>query len=262
MLETFIDHFDAIIIFDKDSGKMIYQNQEFSDLTDDSIANLDDLNKFFKQLLNANSTPIFEVITVKKKQYLAKRKLIDKYILYHFEDNNYYTNVLKQIEQQSSIDDLTLCYNKKETELIFKRMLSSYLRYSETYFTVLMLDLDHFKKVNDTYGHLAGDYILKETTKIIKKHLRESDIFGRVGGEEFIILLTHTKTSGALKISNKILDIIRNHQFEYNGKLIPIRVSIGMTSILKNDSYHSIVDRVDKALYKAKSNGRDRIEYL
>jgi diguanylate cyclase (GGDEF)-like protein len=125
-----------------------------------------------------------------------------------------------------------------------------------------MFDLDHFKKVNDTYGHLAGDFILVEVSKIIKGQLRDSDIFGRIGGEEFMILLAHTKKDDSLKVTNKLLKLISNYQFIYNDQIIPITISIGITSVLNDDTYLSIVNRVDKALYKAKQNGRNKIEYL
>ncbi len=262
MFETLIEHYDSIILFDKSSGEVVFQNQEFINLSNDKIRNTEDLSTFFYNNGGLNSIPIFDIIEIKNIQYFVKRKSISRFIVYHFEKNNYYVNVLENLKKKSTIDDLTSCYNKKETELIFKRMLSSYLRYQEICFTVVMFDLDHFKKVNDTHGHLAGDYVLTEIAKLIKSHLRDSDIFGRVGGEEFTILLTQTKISGALKIANKLLKTIEEHEFIYNGTVVPVTISIGITSILKNDSYHSIVDRVDNALYQAKSNGRNRIEYL
>ena len=125
----------------------------------------------------------------------------------------------------------------------------------------MMLDIDHFKKINDTYGHLAGDFVLKEIAKIIKDSIRKSDICGRFGGEEFVIVLPNTKLSGAMKLAERIRETIQNHTFDFNGKKINVTVSIGITSVGVNDSYESLISRADEALYEAKEKGRNRIEY-
>jgi len=125
----------------------------------------------------------------------------------------------------------------------------------------MMLDIDHFKKINDTYGHLAGDFVLKEIAKIVKNLIRKSDICGRFGGEEFVILLPNTKLSGAMKLAERIRETIQNHTFDFNGKKINVTVSIGITSVGVNDSYESLISRADEALYEAKEKGRNRIEY-
>ncbi|MEA2049536.1 MAG: GGDEF domain-containing protein [Campylobacterota bacterium] len=262
MFKSIVEHFDAIFVFDKISEELIYENSDIVSLKENNIKHIDHLNQFFFEIGYTNHLPICDSISLNNISYLLKRTIVDRYIVFHFEDNQYFHKIIKTLKEESTIDELTSCYNKKETELIFKRMLASYLRYSDTYFTVVMFDIDHFKKVNDTYGHLAGDFVLKELTQQIKSHLRDSDFFGRVGGEEFTLLLSQTKLNGALKLSKKIKDFIENHKFSYQNEIIPITISIGVTSIIKNDSYFSIVDRVDKALYKAKNNGRNRIEYL
>ena len=262
MFQTFLDHYDPIILFDKNDGSMLFKNNNFNSLIDFNIVNHSDLSDYFFSLYDEKLIPIFDVLTINSNSYLIKRRIVNNYILYHFETNNNYLNIIESIKKENSIDALTSCYTKKETELIFKRMLSGYLGYQDIFFTVVMLDIDHFKKVNDTYGHQAGDFILKKLSYVINQHLRDSDIFGRVGGEEFTILLTQTKMSGALKLTNKILQIIEKYEFNYNDTIIPLTISMGITSILKNDSYFSLVERSDKALYLAKNKGRNRIEYL
>jgi len=262
MFKTIIEHFDAIMLFDKITGDIIYQNKELLTIINHDIKHVDDLNIFFEKECQLNYIPICDILTIDNTNYFLRRKLIDNYIMYHFEDNQYFNKIINNIKEKSTIDGLTSCYNKKETELIFKRMLSSYLRYDSTYFTVMMFDIDHFKAVNDTYGHLAGDYILQELSAQIKELLRDSDVFGRIGGEEFMLLLSQTRLTGALKLANKIKDHIEQHEFVYQGVQISITISMGVTSIIKTDSYFAIVDRVDKALYKAKNNGRNKIEYL
>jgi diguanylate cyclase (GGDEF)-like protein len=168
---------------------------------------------------------------------------------------------MEDIEKKAIYDGLTNCYNKRETEEFIKKFLFNYLRYKNDFFTVMILDLDYFKKINDTYGHLAGDYVLKEVAKIIKSLIRKSDICGRFGGEEFVILLPNTKLSGAMKLAERIRKAIEEYDFDFNGKKINVTVSIGITSVGINDSYESLIDRADEALYEAKQKGRNRVEY-
>lgn len=181
----------------------------------------------------------------------------DKYIIDEFDG----VEILKNnLEEEANIDFLTGCVNKKETETSIETFLKQHLRY-KTPFSILMFDIDFFKKVNDTYGHLAGDFILKELAKIIQDIIRESDICGRFGGEEFLVLLPNTKMSGALKLAKRMRKSIEDYKFKFENQIISITMSIGITSASKNDSVFSLIERVDDALYKAKHNGRNRIEY-
>ena len=262
VLETFIEHFDALILFDKISGDLILSNSEFREIFNRDVKDLSDLEDFFINFYKSEQIPIFNTIDIKGNEYLVKRKIIKDYILYHFEGNNYYLNIIETIKKQGSIDELTGAYNKKEFGNIFEKYLSSAKRYEDVTFTVIMFDLDHFKKINDNYGHLAGDYILKMLSSLVISELRDSDIFARVGGEEFMILLPQTKLHGALKAAQKIRQSIQDYNFHFNNTEISVTISLGITSIVKNDTSFSIIDRVDKALYKAKGDGRNRVEYL
>jgi len=262
VLETFIEHFDALILFDTIDGKLVFSNSEFRDIFEVELKNLSDIENFFIDYYKSEQIPIFNTIEIKGVQYLVKRRRIKDYILYHFEENNYYISIIETIKKQGSIDELTGAYNKKEFESIFNKYLSSSQRYENITFTTIMFDLDHFKNVNDTYGHLAGDYVLKTLSLLVMEELRDSDIFARVGGEEFMILLPQTKLHGALKAAQKIRISIDEYTFIFNNDIIPVTISAGITSIIKNDTYFSILDRVDKALYKAKNDGRNRVEYL
>lgn len=181
----------------------------------------------------------------------------DKYII---DDYNGIDKLVNDLKENSLKDPLTGCYNKKETESLLESFLKNFLRYKIP-FSILMLDIDFFKKINDTYGHLAGDFVLKEISKIMKNIIRESDICGRFGGEEFIIGLPNTKISGAMKLAKRIKSSIEENEFQYNNTKIQVTVSIGVTSASKNDSIFSLIERADEALYEAKKKGRNRIEY-
>jgi diguanylate cyclase (GGDEF)-like protein len=122
--------------------------------------------------------------------------------------------------------------------------------------SLLILDLDHFKQVNDTFGHDAGDAVLKTTTNIVSSVLRRIDIFARYGGEEFIIALPETTLAGAAALAEKIRSAVEQHLFPAAGR---ITISIGAAEFAGNET-DALVKRADEALYAAKRNGRNRVE--
>jgi len=172
-----------------------------------------------------------------------------------------FLDYIKSLKENAILDPLTRVYNKREILNFLEKFLANFIRYKKEPFSVMMLDIDFFKKINDTYGHLAGDFVLKEFVKIIKNKIRSSDILGRFGGEEFILILPNTKISGALKLAMRIKEEVENHIFEYGKEKIKVTTSIGITSVSLNDSVESLLERVDEALYDAKRKGRNRIEY-
>jgi diguanylate cyclase (GGDEF)-like protein len=123
---------------------------------------------------------------------------------------------------------------------------------------MLSLDLDHFKDINDTYGHHAGDCVLKEFTNRVSSMLRKSDLFGRVGGEEFCIVLQNTSLEGAKNFANRICRFIEKSKMDCDGEMLSITVSIGIASLDGEDSVEELIKYSDKALYEAKENGRNQ----
>jgi diguanylate cyclase (GGDEF)-like protein len=125
-----------------------------------------------------------------------------------------------------------------------------------------MLDIDHFKKVNDNYGHQAGDIILKSVSKIIIKNIREIDIAARYGGEEFGLILPHTKLEDAVRICNRIRENIESYGYEYNNLMIKVTISIGLCcmSDIQTPTFNDLIKYADKSLYDAKKSGRNRVE--
>jgi diguanylate cyclase (GGDEF)-like protein len=122
-----------------------------------------------------------------------------------------------------------------------------------------MLDIDHFKLVNDTYGHRRGDYALKTLAEVVLKSKRNADVLARIGGEEFIILLPDTGLSDAERLAERVRKNVEDFSFEEIGKMT---VSLGVTEFTQTDNHESILKRVDSALYLAKENGRNRCETL
>lgn len=123
---------------------------------------------------------------------------------------------------------------------------------------VVMLDIDFFKKVNDTYGHDAGDFILISLADILKSNFRKADLLTRIGGEEFCLLLNVKKHDDALLVMEKIRKLIQNQKFIYEQTLIPITISCGITNIME-DTLENMIKKADLMLYEAKGSGRNKV---
>ncbi|MFP4486005.1 MAG: diguanylate cyclase, partial [Campylobacterales bacterium] len=161
-----------------------------------------------------------------------------------------------KIQKQADTDNLTGIFNRQRFDKILEREIKS-ISHSTKKSSLLMFDIDHFKNINDTYGHLVGDEVLKSLVKIVHTNIRFNDVFARWGGEEFMILAPDTTLHDATIFAEKLRSAIKDGSFIDN---IPVSCSFGVTNIEGSDSVKSVVDRVDKALYSAKQNGRNRVE--
>ncbi len=160
-------------------------------------------------------------------------------------------------------DGLTRIYNHRFFQELFEKEYKRSLRYN-TVFSFIMLDIDFFKRINDTYGHLFGDEILKETASLIKGCLRSMDILARYGGEEFAILLPETDLENAVHTAERIRMAVENHEFvSPEGKTVRVTVSQGVTSFPSPDvrDRSDIVAKADAALYEAKESGRNQVRF-
>ena len=167
----------------------------------------------------------------------------------------------EEAQRLSLTDGLTSTWNRRYFQMQFRQVLATATRF-ERPFSILMLDLDHFKVLNDTHGHQRGDAVLIEFTHRVKESLREVDTFARYGGEEFICLLSETDEVGARTTGEKIREAIRSQPFGSLGdELVDVTVSIGVASYPRHGaSFHELVEAADKALYAAKQEGRDRVK--
>ncbi len=168
----------------------------------------------------------------------------------------------KQLNTLAATDPLTHIRNRRSFFDIAEKYYSIAARTKEP-LSVMMIDIDYFKSVNDKYGHAVGDEVLKEFANVTKRQLRDSDLFARYGGEEFVIVLPNTGIEGAEKLADKIRQTIANHYLVTEKGEIQITISIGVSALNKQDtSLDDILSRADKALYRAKENGRNRIETM
>lgn len=165
----------------------------------------------------------------------------------------------KDLIQNALFDQLTGVANRRHFFQVAEEEFGRFTRYNRP-FSLLMLDLDHFKAVNDQFGHPVGDKVLKELADTVLRNKRDSDLFGRLGGEEFALLLPETNLSGATEIAVRLRRAC--HTLGVPGHMsIHVTVSIGVTQARSEDtSFDDVLSRVDKTLYRAKNNGRDRVE--
>jgi diguanylate cyclase len=162
------------------------------------------------------------------------------------------------LEEETLLDPLTGVHNRRAYEKRIQEELARFERHAEI-FSILMIDIDNFKSVNDRYGHWAGDRCLEELTKLIERILRGTDFLARYGGEEFITILPRTDEQGICIVAERLRKLIERARFLYQDEEIPLTVSIGGTTVkLSDQNSEAIFKRVDSAMYEAKRSGRNK----
>ena len=202
------------------------------------------LNHFFNSIIYSYLTAI----------------LLSLLILFILYKKKHFANETKEKEmykQESYTDELTKCKNRKAYNESITKEISLSQRYDNITFSIILCDVDHFKSINDNYGHNIGDEVLMDMCKLINTSLRKNDCLYRIGGEEFIVILPHTKVEDAILTSQKLKDIIEDKLNIIEDKIIT--VSIGVTEFKDDDTEDSIFKRVDEYLYNSKNNGRNMI---
>jgi diguanylate cyclase (GGDEF)-like protein len=163
--------------------------------------------------------------------------------------------MLRDLKKLASTDNLTGIYNRHYFETILIRELDRSNRYGVS-LSLIMFDVDHFKSINDTYGHDVGDSVLRKLTSVVKHAIRESDYFVRWGGEEFIILCPEITHEQGRVVAEKVRHVISETTFDTVGK---ITASFGATSYKKSERSESFLKRADELLYRAKDSGRNQV---
>ncbi|MCP3872283.1 MAG: GGDEF domain-containing protein [Desulfobacteraceae bacterium] len=165
---------------------------------------------------------------------------------------------IENLKSASVIDPLTGCYNRREFENQLKRHIASASRHKNN-LSVFMFDLDHFKKVNDTYGHLAGDKVLQGVASVVQKNMRTGDILSRYGGEEFIAILPETDKVKAMELADRLRIQISKKIITYDNDTIKVTASFGVAQLNRLADMTRIIQDADTMLYKAKLNGRNTV---
>ena len=278
-LRTIIEHsWDGIIVVDK-NRKVIYTNSRFKEMWNlpadiDFTAKdeppvqyvmdqLEDPESFLSKVNAFYASPQHDWDTVKLTDgrifELVATPIINEGlingILWTFRDITERKLAEENLQRMASTDSLTGLFNRQYFETELSRSLALIKRYG-TNISLVMLDIDHFKEVNDTYGHDVGDKVLVEFAKRSKNILRKPDILVRWGGEEFIIILPETDVTAAGEAAERLRQNIMSEPFFHVGK---VTVSLGVTGILFSDTKDSLLRRLDHALYESKRLGRNRL---
>lgn len=165
---------------------------------------------------------------------------------------------MQGLRDAAVIDPLTGCYNRREFENQLKRNISGAVRH-KTKLSVFMFDLDHFKTINDTYGHPAGDTVLKEVSAIVQQNMRTGDILARYGGEEFIAILPDTDQTRAMELADRLRSRISRKVVTHGDHQIKVTASFGVSEMGRNTDMERIIQDADTMLYKAKRSGRNTV---
>ena len=215
-----------------------------------------DLGSTNKTVVNGNSLAPLAPLVLKNNDQVKTGNVVFKFL----EKGNIEAMAQAELFEKANRDALTGAYSKgallERGPEVIKR--------SETLgepLSVIVFDIDHFKKINDTYGHPGGDYVLRELCRIISTKLtRANDFFALYGGEEFVLILVGTPISAAIDISERIRKTIQDSDFVFEGKKVLVNVSVGVASRKVDEvSWDVLFDRADKALYSSKQNGRNRV---
>jgi len=240
-----------VIMLDLISNITNHQNKidlHASKLSFEEEISVSDINRTIKLILKE----LHEL----KEQNLSLKKEIENY----HKEIKYLQNELASARAEANFDFLTGLVNRKRFERAIEDAIKDF--HKKNYpFSIIFVDVDNFKKVNDTYGHLVGDIVLKEIASIFKFYLRANTVVGRIGGEEFCILLPGVEIEDAKNIAERLRKIIENREIKLeDGTVLKVTASFGVTQVKMGDTLKTILERADKALYKAKKTGKNKVE--
>jgi diguanylate cyclase len=209
------------------------------------------LQELSSQLHNHKETEDSRQIETQKQLNLMSEKLQDMEV-----EADSLRNNLKAAHDKALRDPLTGLPNRLAYDERIALEHSRWLRYKSP-LTLIIWDIDHFKLINDNFGHKAGDKTLTLVAQLILNNCRETDFISRFGGEEFVMLLPNTDSEQSLKVAETIRSIIANSGFNHNGKSITLTISCGISEFSENDEFGTVFERADQALYNSKEQGRN-----
>ena len=229
-----------------------------------TIDTLDGMQKHIKKSVNLLSNIMNDYVDAQQKIALSQEATI-KDLTYQVTNASSFVEKLEKkldvAEETSLVDDLTTVGNRKGYVLRINQERKNWVA-TKTPLSLMVIDVDRFKSINDTYGHSIGDQVLKCLGQTLKKNIRSSDYVARYGGEEFVVILPATDLHKTVQIAKKIKEVINNLKFELRkkNKVLKITCSFGISTFGANNSNTiDVFNQADKALYKAKDDGRDTI---
>jgi diguanylate cyclase (GGDEF)-like protein len=264
-----------VVIYGMDLGKKFNLNQPSLTLGRSSKSDVqvdqESVSRSHAKIINTGKTIILRDLGSTNGTYVND-ELIDEYVLrdgdfikigrtiFKFLSGNNIENAYhEEIYRLTTVDGLTQIYNKRYFLETLEREISRAHRYHRD-LSLIMFDIDYFKKVNDTHGHLAGDAVLKQLASVLKARIRREDIMARYGGEEFAIICPEIGVSNALTFAEKVRKLIEKTPFKFEDQNIPVTVSVGVAAV--GAGVQNAIDFIklaDDKLYQAKIEGRNRV---
>ena len=265
-----------VVIYGDELGKKYdLREGEFSigrSSKSDVVVDQDSVSRHHAQIVSENGRTVIEDLGstngtfVNDEGLTGKQKLnngdlvkIGRTVFKFIASNNIEAAYHDEVYRLTTMDGLTQVFNRRYFEDTLERELSRCRRYGRA-MSLVMIDIDYFKKINDTHGHLAGDVVLKAVASAIKSRIRREDIVARYGGEEFGLLLPEVDNKGAIALAEKIRKLLEKHTFTFDSAVIPVTISAGVASISKKiDDTAALIHAADQKLYEAKESGRNRV---
>jgi len=244
--------------------------EEISEEVDKVIEGLENHNRkleekevSFKKIRDAINDTTVKGLLERILKELAEIKAQNENLKKKLEESNNQiralTEELERTRKEATTDFLTQVANRASFDRALSDMVNDFYRRNYP-FALLMIDIDNFKRINDTYGHQAGDYVLRELARVLKSQLRARDIVARYGGEEFAILLPGVTFSQAVRVAERIRRAVEKHLFKYGDIVIPVTISVGVALMREGMDESALVEKADKVLYLAKRSGKNQVK--
>jgi len=240
----------------------------YKEIANNSISSYKDTNEVFEGLTKIHQETINECSEMHINLPEITKKFNDIQLQMNAEverANSIITDLstqVKELEKNSNLDALTKVFNRRALTTYLNNLCSRKKINYELH--LLLLDIDDFKIINDTYGHIAGDRILVFIANMLRKTLRDGDKIFRYGGEEFVIILNRINSESCIEITNRIIKLINSNKLIYKGESLNVTMSVGVTKFYLKDTPDDIISRADKALYRSKKSGKNQmnVEFL
>ena len=270
IINTFFEELDksgfSLDVEEYLADKLEPKSKECINLAKESLESFKESNKSIEGLTREHIVEIEKISQDEKeidiKSFKTRLETFQNDLLEELQKANDTIHALEkevqELQKLSNIDPLTKLYNRKALEAELEELLR-HSKERKLDLVIAMIDVDDFKKVNDTYGHIAGDKVLLFLAKFLKNSIREYDKAYRYGGEEFLVIFNRTTTKAAIKVAERILNMVRKNTLIYKNQKIRITLSMGMSEHQKGDTAESLIERADAALYEAKKNGKDQL---
>ena len=235
----------------------------YRELANRSISSYESTNSRFEELTQLHEKTLISCsdIAIDIPTITEKFNEIQSHMVDEVQKANTIINQLseqvKELEKDSNLDGLTKVFNRRAMSSYLKKVCST----QNTHYNMhlLMLDIDDFKSINDTYGHVAGDKVLIFLSNILKKTLRDGDKVFRYGGEEFVVTLNRLSHDECKIIALRLIELVRESKLIYKGETLKVTISMGSTILQDHDTPDSFIARADKGLYKAKNSGKNKM---